>query len=128
MSKVLVLEDSPGLQRVIVSKLRLKGYEVEASDNVSDALKFLDSKEKFELFWIDHVLVGQETGLDFLRIIRTLSSYELYKDGVTILVTGEEADGYLEEYKSLGISKYYAKSLYTVTQIVDEVENGILND
>lgn len=128
MSRILVLEDSPGLQRVIVSKLRLKGYEVVPFDNVPDALKFLDNKERFDLFWIDHSLVGQETGLDFLKTIRSNGVYELYKDGDTILVTGEEADSYLEEYKSLGISKYYTKSLYTVTQIVDEVEKGILND
>lgn len=127
MSRILVLEDSPGLQRVIVSKLRLKGYEVVPFDNVPDALKFLDNKERFDLFWIDHSLVGQETGLDFLKTIRSNRVYELYKDGDTILVTGEEADSYLEEYKSLGISKYYTKSLYTVTQIVDEVEKGILD-
>lgn len=127
MSRILVLEDSPGLQRVIVSKLRLKGCEVIPFDNVPDALKFLDEGTSVDLFWVDHSLVGQETGLDFLKTIRSNRVYELYKDGDTILVTGEEADSYLEEYKSLGVSKYYAKSLYTVTQIVDEVEKGILD-
>jgi CheY-like chemotaxis protein len=122
MAKVLVLEDSPGLQRVILTKLKQEGYDVFGADNVMDAVRIVESDSDFTLFWVNHSLIGQSTGLDFLKKIR---GNDDYKDTPAILVSSVESSSELDQYKKVGVSKHYQKSKYTVSEIIAEIRRII---
>jgi CheY-like chemotaxis protein len=118
MAKVLILEDSPGLQRVILTKLKQEGYEVFAADNVRDALNIVQTNQDFVFFWVNHTLVGDGTGLDFLKKIR---ENDEYRDTPAILVSSTESIDELNQYKKVGVTKNFLKSKYTVSEIISEL-------
>jgi CheY-like chemotaxis protein len=122
MAKVLILEDSPGLQRVILTKLNQEGYDVFGADNVKDALNIVESDSDFTLFWVNHSLIGESTGLDFLKKVREIDDY---KDTPAILVSNMETPDELAKYKSAGVTKHYQKSKYTVSEIIAEIRRII---
>ena len=98
--RLLVVEDEPNLNELIVKKLRLDHYTVDACLNGQDALEFCAMAD-YDAIILDVMLPGI-SGLDFLKEIRNrnskipvllLTARDSIEDRVTGLDTG--ADDYL---------------------------------
>ena len=98
--RLLVVEDEPNLNELIVKKLRLDNYTVDACMNGQDALDFYAMAD-YDAIILDVMLPGI-SGLDFLKNIRNrnskipvllLTARDSIEDRVAGLDTG--ADDYL---------------------------------
>ena len=68
MSRILVVDDEPGIRKVVRDGLERAGHEVETAVNGDEALGFLDEME-FDLVVTD-LAMPKKSGLDLVREIR----------------------------------------------------------
>ncbi len=69
MSKILVVEDDPGLRRVLLSALQNAGYDVHAVENGRDALRAV--RERAPAVVITDIVMPDSDGLEVIRLLRT---------------------------------------------------------
>lgn len=69
-SKVLYIDDDPGISRLIQKTLETRGFEVVIASSGTQGLELLRST-RIDIVALDHHMPGQ-TGLDILRSIRAL--------------------------------------------------------
>lgn len=67
-SRVFILEDDPSIRKFISKKLTQLGYEVQSFESVEQALTCSISPD---LWLVDVLLIGELTGLDFVKKLRT---------------------------------------------------------
>jgi DNA-binding response OmpR family regulator len=119
---ILIVEDELPLQKAIRIKLEKSGFEVVTARSVDQALNHLKDVEGVDAIWLDHYLLGKETGLDFVTKIK--NSPKLKTIPVFIVsntATPEKAKSYLH----LGAEKYYMKSDYRLDQIVKDIKKNL---
>ncbi len=87
MTKILVVDDEPGLRLLYAAELSDEGYEVVTAENCEEAAKALED-EQIDLVVLD-IQIKQESGLDMLqKIVKErsglpvilCSAYNCYKD------------------------------------------------
>ncbi|MGI3902119.1 MAG: response regulator [Janthinobacterium lividum] len=83
-SRVLVVEDDPGMQRMVADYLDAHGTETAVAANRKDMLSLL-ARDSFDLMVLD-LRLGADDGLDLLRELRAQS------DLPVIIVTGHGSD------------------------------------
>jgi two-component system sensor histidine kinase/response regulator len=104
--RVLVVEDIPSLQRLLVMMLRKAGHEVAAAANGQEAVDFVE-REPFDIILMDIQMPGMN-GLDATRLIRAreessgehvpiiaVTAHALNGDSQTCLAAG--ADAYMRK-------------------------------
>ena len=64
---ILVVEDNPGMRRVVVRQLRELGYRVLEAENAAAALAILE-RERADLLFTDIVMPGETTGIELARV------------------------------------------------------------
>lgn len=74
MKRVLVVEDSPTEQRLIVALLKQAGCAVESANTAEAALEWLQANGRPDLIVLDIIMPGQ-SGLDFCRQLRETSQF-----------------------------------------------------
>src|SRR5664279_5119563 len=110
---ILILEDESTLMEAIAFKLTKEGFRVITSRTVNQALSYLDDGMKVDMVWVDHYLLGDQDGLDFVTLLRSSKNYkELPVLVVSNTVTPEKVNTYLR----LGIEKYYTKVDFRLDQ------------
>ncbi len=115
MPKVLVVDDSATMRRIIVNNLKASGYEdvVEASNGV-EALSNMAGVDIVLTDWNMPVM----DGLSLVKEIRGNSSFS----GVPIImVTTEGAKGEVIEALKQGVNDYIVKP-FTKQVIIEKVE------
>jgi len=102
MTKLLVVDDEPGIQKVLSTFFAQRGYEVKTAGNGEDALKLFEECHP-HLVFLD-VRMGGMSGVEVLRRIRE-------KDPVTkvIMITAVKDDATVTQTKALGASDYVTK-------------------
>ncbi len=103
---VLVVEDVPSLQKLLVTMLRKAGHEVAAAANGQEAVDLVE-REPFDIILMDIQMPGMN-GLDATRLIRAreaqsgahvpiiaITAHTLAGDSHTCLAAG--ADAYLRK-------------------------------
>jgi DNA-binding response OmpR family regulator len=119
MSKVILLvEDYEPLFRAINEKVKRNGIECLEARSVADAQELLETHPEIDLVWLDHILLGEQTGMDFLKSIRENPKFAKLP---VIVVSNETNLERKEEYLKLGVAKYYVKVESTLTEIIDDV-------
>lgn len=87
MSKILIVDDEPGLRLLYSDELKEEGYEVATAPNCAEAAKLLEMRD-IDLVVLD-IQLKQESGLDMLqKIVKEqkelpvilCSAYNCYKD------------------------------------------------
>jgi len=68
---VLVVEDNPGLRRIVVRQLTDVGYHVLEASDAESALAVVDSPEPIHLLLTDIVMPGEMDGRDLARVAAT---------------------------------------------------------
>jgi two-component system KDP operon response regulator KdpE len=71
--RILIVEDDPAMQRLLVSQLTARGFAVRLVDNGPAALALV-AAERPDLILLDITLPGGMDGLEFCRELRTWSS------------------------------------------------------
>lgn len=111
---ILLVEDYQPLTRAVEEKMKAKETACVTARSMDEALQALALHTDIELIWIDHHLLGDGTGLALLRQIRQDSRW---KELPAIVVSNETSLEKIEEYKSLGVQKYYSKVETTLEEI-----------
>ena len=102
MQRILVVEDEPGLRKVLGTLLRRGGYAVELADSGSKGCELL-GRELYDLVITDLRLPG----VDGLEVLRT--SRAQCPDAPVIIVTAYSTDEAAEEARRLGAFNYILK-------------------
>lgn len=118
----LVLEDEIPLQNAIKLKLSKNGFDVVTARNVEQALNHLNDIAQVDIIWVDHYLLGGETGLDF---VVELKNNKKWKDIPILVVSNTASDDKIKSYLALGVEKYYAKSEFRLDTIIAEINSII---
>ena len=93
--KILLVDDEAELVYPMADRLQIRGFEVAAAENWSDALKFFD-KKRFDVAVIDMKLPGL-SGMDLMKMI-----LHLQPDIKIILISGHGTDEEIRECKNKG--------------------------
>lgn len=119
---VLVVEDEEVLLSLIEKKLEKENFEVIGVRTVSDAVKILEEQKDVSIIWLDHYLLGEETGLDFVAKIK---KHEKWKNIPVFVVSNTAGPEKRQIYIKLGITKYYVKSDYHLDDIIEDLREAI---
>lgn len=117
---VLVVEDEKSLLNAAKLKLEKAGLEVLTASRVDDAVKIIKQKNHVDVIWLDHYLLGDKNGLDFVVKIK---SQDNWKKIPIFLVSNTATSDKVESYLRLGIHKYYTKSNLKLDDIVHEIKS-----
>jgi len=121
-TKILLVEDSHGFSDAVQIKLRKKGYKVITARSFEEAVEQLNKNLDVSVVWLDHYLLGEKTGLDVLKYIK--SKEELGK--VFICIVSSTNKEIQDTYTKLGVSKYYDKGKYKLEDIVKEFKHNLI--
>lgn len=102
MQRILVVEDEPGLRKVLATLLRRGGYTVDLAESGTRGCELL-GQEIYDLVVTDLRLPGA----DGLQVLRT--SREISPDTPVIIVTAYSTDEAAAEARSLGAFNYILK-------------------
>ncbi len=123
-STILILEDEQPLAAAIQTSLEAAGFSVVIARTFSQATDYLRSLSRIDAVWLDHYLLGRESGLDFLVQLR---SDERGKTIPVFVVTNTGGYDKKQAYLQLGATQYFVKSDHTLREIIDSIREAILN-
>ena len=119
---ILVLEDEESLAHAITKKLELSGFDVLAVRSVEEAWEKLKTHDVSGV-WLDHYLLGGETGLDF--VVRLKEGTEVQKNLPIFVVSNTAGSDKVRSYLELGAKKFFTKSDYKLEQIIDSIKQAV---
>jgi two-component system, chemotaxis family, sensor kinase CheA len=119
---ILIVEDELPLQKAIRIKLEKSNFEVVTARSVAQALNHLKDVEIVDAIWLDHYLLGKETGLDFVAKIKQHSDF---KNIPVFIVSNTATPDKAKLYLHLGVEKYYMKSDFRLDQIIEDIKNNL---
>lgn len=119
---ILVLEDDKGLSSAIKITLTKNDFNVLSANNVESAIEILKSSKSIDAVWLDHYLLGDKSGLDFMY---ELKSDKRWENVPVFVVTNSVSDDKINTYQVLGIEKYFVKSNNSLAEIIGSIKNSI---
>ena len=117
---ILVIEDEVPLQNAIRMKLEKNHFSVLTARSVDQALKHLEDVPGVEVIWLDHYLLGKESGLNFLDKLK--SNVAKWKNIPVFVVSNTASEDKVQSYLRLGAEKYYTKSDYRLDAIIKDIK------
>jgi len=122
--KILVVEDEVVLQKAICKKLNCEGLESVCVRSVEDAETAMKEHEKISAVWLDHYLLGKETGYDFVRKLKQSSKW---KDLPIFVVSNTASPEKIEGYMELGVNNYFSKADNRLENIIASIKSTLGN-
>lgn len=116
---ILLIEDYRPLIHAIEEKMNKLNVSCYPARSAEEALSMLSLHSEISLLWVDHHLIGEKTGLDFLQSIQ---KDERFSKLPIIVVSNETNLDKIAEYKKLGALRYFSK----VETTLDEIGNSVL--
>jgi DNA-binding response OmpR family regulator len=116
---ILVVEDERPLQEAIKAKLIKEGFEVVTARAVREAYNFLKDIKNVEAIWLDHYLLGQENGLDFVVAVKENNQWIKIP---IFVVSNTASPDKVQTYLRLGVHKYYTKADNRLDQIIKDIK------
>ena len=120
---ILVVEDERPLLEAIKIKLEAHGIETVTCRSVVQALSYLEDIHTIHAIWLDHYLIGKESGLDLVSQIKKESSQ--YRSVPIFVVSNTASNEKVSAYMQFGIEKYYVKSNYRLDDIVLDIKEKL---
>jgi DNA-binding response OmpR family regulator len=124
--KVLVVEDEMSLQNVIRMKLEKSNFEVVTAQSVPEAMEHLNNSDDIALIWLDHYLLGKESGLHLITELKAEGSK--WKTLPIFVVSNTASEEKVSNYLHLGANKYYTKSDHRLDSILSDMEECLLDE
>jgi CheY-like chemotaxis protein len=121
---ILVIEDERPLLEAIHTKLENNGLKVATARSVEQALGYLKDLSKVDAIWLDHYLLGKESGLDFVATLKKDGGE--WKNIPVFVVSNTASEDKVQAYLRFGITKYYAKTAYRLDQIIAEIKSYLI--
>ena len=115
---ILILEDEIPLQQAIQKKIEKEGFSSVTARSVKQAIDYLEEVKGIGLIWVDHYLLGKETGLDFVALVKRTPRW---KNIPIMIVSNTASPNKVKNYLSLGVDKYYIKSNFRIDQLIAEI-------
>lgn len=119
---ILVIEDEKPLLNAIQKKLELSDFEVLTARSVDDAMRALKEHTGVRALWLDHYLLGKESGLDFVARLKESSAYQHLP---IFVVSNTASPEKVQSYLHLGVNKYYTKSDNSLDQIIADIQKEV---
>ena len=101
--KILVVDDDPGIVRLISKTLEAEGYKVDSASDGASALEMAAKKEDYSLIITD-IVMPQMTGIEFLK-----SLIEVKPNIPIILISGYTEFAFALEAINLGAIAFLVK-------------------
>ena len=139
---ILVVEDEKALLSVVNSKLLKDGFNVITARSVdqvfsaglsekgldtitsltiNQALDYLENLKNIDAIWLDHNLLGKESGLDL--VVRLRANGKQLKKIPIFVVSNSENPETIQSYLDLGKTKYYVKSNHRLDEIINDIHS-----
>lgn len=119
---VLIIEDEVVLIKVIKMRFEMEGFDVQSARSVQEAFEILKKNPTISVIWLDHYLLGKETGLDFVSKLKEderLSKIPIY------VVSNTASNEKFNSYIKLGVNNYFVKSDFKLETIVKEIKESL---
>lgn len=123
---ILVVEDERPLLEAIKMKLESKGIETFTCRSVEQAISYINELNVVHAIWLDHYLLGGETGLDLVTQLKSAESN--YRNIPIFVVSNTASNEKVSAYMQLGIDKYYVKANYKLDDIVSDIKEQLVSD
>lgn len=138
---ILVIEDEKPLLEVIKAKLEKSGFNVIAAhsveqafnaklgsknlgpvtiESIEQALNYLESLERINLIWLDHHLLGEEDGFDFVKKFKANGGK--WNKIPIFVVSNAASPKTVKSYIKSGVSRYYVKSDHRLDEIINDIK------
>lgn len=117
---VLVVEDEETLSQAIGKKLELNGFEVHKARSSEEAIKELNTHNKIYAIWLDHYLLGDDTGFDF---VVKLKENKKFRHIPVFVVSNTASSNKVNSYLELGVNQFYTKSNHKLEDIIEDIKN-----
>ena len=124
---ILVLEDERPLLEAIKIKLEKNNFEVVTTRTVEQAKEYVKDLNKIDAIWLDHYLIGKETGLDFLAWCKEEDNIKC-KFIPIFVVSNTASSDKVTTYMGLGVNKYFVKSNHKLDEIIKEIHKSLLEN
>lgn len=118
MYRILIVEDDKVLLRAIEKKIAINNFTLLSCDNVPDAIEIIKN-DNVDVIWLDHYLVGQESGLDLVTFLKKDNGP--WKNIPVFIVSNTASPEKVKAYIRLGVEKYYTKSDTTLKEIIEDI-------
>lgn len=118
---ILVVEDELPLQTAVRTKLEGLGINVATARTVDQARDYLHELPKVDAIWLDHYLLGNANGLEFVAELKAADSH--YQQIPVFVVSNSVDQEKINSYLRLGVEKYYTKSDCRLIDIVTDVRD-----
>ncbi len=118
---ILVVEDEKPLLGAIRISLEKHGFNVITARNVDKAKERLLEASEVNAIWIDHYLLGKESGLDFVFWCKEKT--EEHNKIPIFLVSNTASSDKIKTYLAFGINKYYIKAEKRLDDIIGEIKD-----
>lgn len=139
---ILVIEDERSLLKAIKIKLEKNNFNVITSrsvdsafstpvtdinfSSIEEALNHLEKLEQIDVIWLDHDLLGDEDGLDFVTKFKANGGR--WSKIPIFVVSNTASTELVKTYAKLGINKYYVKAEFRLEDIIREINLFIDNN
>jgi DNA-binding response OmpR family regulator len=138
---ILVIEDERSLLKAIKLKLEKNNFHVITSrsvemafgtpikdvtiSSVEVALKHLEKLEQVDVIWLDHDLLGDEDGLDFVTKFKANGGK--WSKVPIFVISNTASTDLVKTYAKLGVKKYYVKAEHRLDNIIKEINLSLEN-
>lgn len=119
---ILVLEDERQLAKAVREAFVERGFEPIVVSTVDDGIRQLENLKSVDVIWLDHYLLGTGNGLDF---VVQLKNHSEWKNIPIFVVSNTASTTNIRSYIQLGVSNYYTKADYDITQIINDIEYAL---
>ena len=132
---ILVIEDERALLKAIKMKLEKNNFHVITSrsveraftppiedvtiSSVKIALEHLEELEQVDVIWLDHDLLGDEDGLDFVTKFKANGGK--WSEVPIFVISNTASSDLVKTYAKLGINKYFVKAEHRLESIIKEI-------
>lgn len=106
--------------RIIEAKLEKVGFDVVSARTIDQGLGYMEDIPTIDAVWLDHYLLGEKTGLDFIAKLKTPDSK--WKKIPIFVVSNTASEGNHRSYIRLGVSKYFVKAEHRLEEISKDIK------
>lgn len=119
---ILVVEDERPLQEVIRKKLESTGFNVLSARTIEQATEYMEEVPDVKVIWLDHYLLGGETGIDFVAKVK---SHPIWRQVPIFVVSNTASPDNVQSYLQLGVKEFYTKSDFRLDQIIAAIQSAL---
>ena len=116
--RVLVVDDSPSLCKLVVNVLETSGLSVESAENGDEALQRLTA-ENYDMLITDVVMPGKLNGCDLVR-----ESRKLNPDMAVLLTTGNVGDDAIFAMLESGDNPPLLRKPFRMRELLESVRDA----